>query len=975
MVGCDHPAQLIQRLDAASMEQWKQTDAASVHQLQQNEALWIPFGQMAGLVLKNALLHPPIVPIAGMDGQPQRALSLLAPQADKVKATLLLCLGCQHAELRAVASSVIATCSVSLDGVQPALHISSWPQLVPALIHNLQSSNGNTSAIVEGSLTTVRKMMEDGPTEIDSESLDALVPLLLRFLASSDERSKVSALQSLVACHSDEMMPSALVVNFSEYLAGISALATDPSLLVRKWVCRSIVTLLELRTEYLQDHMAAISQFMLQQTDTVYNNPQQYQQPTTTPSAVALEACEFWLTFANLDDDVCPPAMVETVGSLLAQLVPTLLRNMVYLPDQRIELQAQNELDQKEEQHPSGMKPVFHKTRNKHGGGSGGAESGATGKGEESDSDDENDEGDDDFDDDEGNEWTLRKCAAASLDSLANLYGAEAMLPPLLPALEQGLASPNPWVQEASILALGAIADGCRDEMNAHMAQLHSYLMNHLAAPESPATLPQVKCIAAWTIGRYAAWVVEQVQTGAQGHLLAQLTEVFLERLKDRNRKVQAACVSAFGVLMEAAGDLMAPYLEPVFQALAWALARYKGRSLVILFDTLGIMADFVGPTIAEKNLPGIYIPPLLHMWDRLAKEDPTDRTLLPLTESIASIALTSGMNYQPFAMETFNNAMGMIETVTLLLVSGDTENEEDYDPIVCATDVLDGLTEGLGGNFAALVSSSDRYGAQFNNVLYTLSKHDAAGVRMSAFALLGDLARNAPSLIESALPQLLPEAIQNVDPIHHSVCNNAVWAIGEICVKCGGNPAPLEPFAATLLQQLIGLLMGYGAGRGIPGLAENAAATVGRLALVNPNFVAPDLPRFLMGWCDGMAKIVDPNERRDAFEGFIKAVYANPQCIQNAAANVSDPIASILFALVSWHMPPQEETEYEHVSDLLNGNYAFQPFPPHEAELGTKLVQLIRDIKTSVGEEPWSTVQKNLPVNVRRLLREAYQL
>lgn len=969
LVGSDQPAQLLPRIDPAHMEQWKQTDMSSALRLQQDESMWTPFGQMAGLVLKNALLHPPIM----VDMRP---LSLMAPQADDVKATLLVCLSCQHTELRAVASSIIATCSVSSDGVQPALHIQSWPQLIPHLVHNLQPEANASPTTIEGCLTTVRKMMEDGPRELSQETLDALVPLLLRFLQVPDERSKVSALQSLVACHSDDMMPSALVMHFADYLSSLSALATDPSAQVRKWVCRSIVTLLELRTEYLQEHMAAISQFMMQQTALDANILQHPPSTAATDaSTVALEACEFWLTFASLDDEACPTSMVETVGGLLPQLVPILLQDMVYLPEQRIDLQAQNELDMEEQPHAGGMKPVFHKTRNKHGGG-----------GKDDDDTDGGSDGDDDLDDEEGNEWTLRKCAAASLDTLSNLYGAAAILPPLLPVLEQGLASPDAWVQEASILALGAIADGCREEMNAHMAQLHPYLMNHLAAPEAPNNLPQVKSIAAWTIGRYATWAVEQVQTGMQGHLLAQMTEVFIQRLNDRNRKVQVACVSSFGMVMETAGDLMAPYLEPVFQGLMAALARYQGRSLVILFDTIGIIADFVGPAIAEGHLPSIFVPPLMQMWDGLAKNDPTDRTLLPLMESLASIALTSGMNFQPYALETFNNAMAMIESVTLLLfTSGEKiENDEDADPIVCATDVLDGLAEGLGGNFAALVFSSDRYGPQFPSMLHTLCKHEVPGVRMSALALLGDLARNAPTVIETALAQLLPEAIANCDPVQHSVCNNAVWAVGEICVRCGDNPAPLEPFAAPFLQKLIALLMGNGVvmggsmgsrGSSIPGLAENAAGAVGRLANVNPNFVAPELPRFLLGWCDGLAKISDPTERRDGFEGLVKALYANPQCIQSAAANVADSIVSILFALVSWHMPPQEETDYDRINELLTGDYAFQPFPQHEAELENKLVQLVREIRTSVGEETWTKVQSQLPVNVRRLLREAYNL
>jgi transportin-1 len=241
----------------------------------------------------------------------------------------------------------------------------------------------------------------------------------------------------------------------------------------------------------------------------------------------------------------------------------------------------------------------------------------------------------------------------------------------------------------------------------------------------------------------------------------------------------------------------------------------------------------------------------------------------------------------------------------------------------------------------------------------------------MSAFALLGDLAKSAPTIIEAALPELLEEAIASLDPVNPSVCNNAVWAIGEVCVRCGENPGPLEPFAPALMQHLIALLMGNdldGSGRGIAitGIAENAAATTGRLAMVNANFVSADLSRFLMGWCEAMAKVVDPKERRDAFTGFIRAVYANPNAIQTATSNVADAISAILFAVVSWHMS-------SHEGDFIN--VQFEPFPHSEAELGNALSKLLKDIKSSVGDETWENVQKQLPVNVRRLLREAYQL
>ena len=814
--------------------------------------------------------------------------------------------------------------------------------------------------------STVRKIFEDGPEELNSEQLDNLVPVLLQFLSSPNERFKIAALQSLVACLSDGILPNALVLHFQQYLTGLSHLAQDPSATVRQWVCRSMNTLLELRTEYIQEHMSSICEFMLASTS------------DQAHPLVALEACEFWLTVASLPDSVGSSEMLETVGAILPRLVPVLVRCMVYVAEKRQELLLLNEMDLQEQQPEQALRPVFHRSRAKAVGGGGTLVDGQEGDEGQDDGDTDEDD-DDDAMDDEDNEWTLRKCAAASLDSLANIYGGEPMLPCLLPTLQEGLASSDPWVQEASILALGAIAEGCPEEMEEHLGQLHPYLMNHLASAEAPNNLAQVKVIAAWTIGRYATWAVEQVQTGTHGDLLAQMTQVFILRLTDCNRRVQVACCSAFGVVMETAGDLMAPYLEPVFEALVGALTRYQGRSRLMLFDVLGTMADFCGPAIAEGNLPRIYMPTLMRLFDGLAKNDVSDRTLLPLMESIASIALASEMNFQPYALECFENAMGVIESMTLLLTtSGEKiENEEDVDPIICAIDLLDGLVEGIGEHFGSLVSSSKRFGQHFLSVVLAMCKHDIAGVRMSALALVGDLARSSPAMLEPALPQLLQEAIVNMDPVQPSLSSNAVWAIGEVCVRCEGNSAVLKPFAPAIMQNLIALLMGNGAGAGergvdIPGLAENAAACTGRLAKVNPEFVAPELPRFLLGWCDGMAKVNDPTERRDAFQGFVHCVYANPQAIQQAAANVTDAIASVLFAIVTWHLPTEMADQY---AALLTGDYKFRPFPPAEHELELALGRLIQDMKSSVGEDTWHLVQKALPVNVRRLLREAYGL
>jgi hypothetical protein len=468
LVGSNRPEHMLQQINPDDLESWRQANTTTALRLGSDPGMWIPFGQMGGLILKNALLRPPIQ-------QTGKSMSIDSDVANHLKVTLLYGLSLSRAELHNVVSSIIATTSVSPDGVQPFLHISQWPQLMPSLLQIIQAgiSNADTS-LLQGSLSTIRKMMEDGPTEIPTQHLDSLVPLLLNLFRVNDENSKVAALQSLVACLAAGLIPSALVMQFHDYFQGLSQLASDPSFKVRKWVCRSINTLLELHTHYLQPHMASICQFMLQATSLIPSD--------TNDDSVAVEACEFWLLFATLDETRLTSDMIETVEHLLPQLIPVLLNDMVYSYDQKIEIQAQNEVDLEAKEQ---MKPVFHKTKHKHDGHDSG----------------DPDEDDDDLDDDD-NEWTLRKFAGASLDSMANLYGAGPILPALLSTIQQGLSSGDPWVQEASILALGAIADGCREEMNVHMGELYPYLMNLLAVPESPQALPQVKCICAWTVGR-----------------------------------------------------------------------------------------------------------------------------------------------------------------------------------------------------------------------------------------------------------------------------------------------------------------------------------------------------------------------------------------------------------------------------------------------------------------------------------------
>lgn len=703
--------------------------------------------------------------------------------------------------------------------------------------------------------------------------------------------------------------------------------------------------------------MLPVSQFMLRAT-------------ADADEEVALEACEFWLVFSTLDESTCTPEMIAAVESVLPQLLPTLVKSMVYSEESKEDLLEQNAADELEvEDRDQDIAPVFHRSKTK---GGGRKDDGGESDGEEDDDDDEEDDGMDDE-----REWTVRTCAAASLDGLAAAMPSTSILPILLPILQECLVHADPWVREAGILALGALETGCGDEMCQHLNQLHPYLMNQVTSMD---TLPQVVCVSCWTLGKYSHWAVEQTASGNQPYLVERMTEAIVGRILDKNRKVQMASCSALGTIVENAQDLMIPFLEPIYKSLVMALQRHRTRALLVTLETFGAIAETIGPATGEGSLPSIYIPPLINMWRERGKANPMDRVLLPLMESLASIAVSIGINFQPWVLEVYEGAMGTINTA-LMTLSAKIYTDEEADPIVCATDVLDGLVEGLGENFAELLSSSSQYHKDhFVSLLSFLVSHDVDGVRMSAFALMGDLAKQCPAVLQDGMSELITEAISCIDPFHPSVCNNAVWALGEVVIKCLGNPTALEPYAEEIVQNLISLIMGslYGGqddedeedGNPIAGLIENASTTMGRMAKVNPGFVAKDLARFLNGWMNGCSKISDMTERVDAFEGLLLSIQANPLCIKQASANLDDTINGLLFAILSWHIPEEKLSP-----SILVGEYVFTPFPPQYSDLYHKLGTFLHQLKDGLALEEWESVTNHLPVNVRRLFREQYNI
>jgi transportin-1 len=312
---------------------------------------------------------------------------------------------------------------------------------------------------------------------------------------------------------------------------------------------------------------------------------------------------------------------------------------------------------------------------------------------------DSDDEDDDLGDDSNLSDWNLRKCSAAALDILANVFKDE-ILPILLPILKDTLFHEQWVVKESGILALGAIAEGCMSGMIPHLPELIPFLIGCLSDKKA-----LVRSITCWTLSRYAHWVVSQ----PHDQYLKPLMEELLKRILDANKRVQEAACSAFATLEEEACTELVPYLGFILKTLVFAFSKYQHKNLLILYDAIGTLADSVGHHLNKPEYINLLMPPLIQKWNMLKDED---KDLFPLLECLSSVATALQSGFLPYCEPVYRRCISLIQqTLNQDLVSTTSPGQydsPDKDFMIVALDLLSGLAEGLDMHIESLVTSSN---------------------------------------------------------------------------------------------------------------------------------------------------------------------------------------------------------------------------------------------------------------------------
>ncbi|ORY20216.1 ARM repeat-containing protein [Neocallimastix californiae] len=710
--------------------------------------------------------------------------------------------------------------------------LESWPEILPSLDKLLDHPE---TYVVEASINAIEKICEDNTRQLNEDTnkpLFYMIPKIIKLFENPSAKVRRDAIKCIN--HFITTNSEALNANINNYVQGLYQRTSDTDPEVRKYLCQSIVNILDAYPNQLIPEFENVVNFMLYCTN-------------DEDESVALEACEFWLVFAEKYE------LSQYIEPYLPKIVQILLKSMVY-NEEEIEMLDQDDNNQDTDQD---IKPMHHKSKNAHG------------MGEEKDDEDEDD---DDDDDEYAYEWNLRKCAAYTLDEFSSLYSNN-LLEILLPPLQEKLNSQDWKDNECAILALGAIAEGCGESMEPYLPEMMKFLIQNLNNPK-----PLVRSITCWTISRYCQWGMNY-QEGGNKIFFVPIVEGILNTLLDSSKRVQEASCSALITLIEESNGDIIQFMNPIIEKLGQAFNIYQSRNLLILYNAIGTLAESFGEAINTQEFVNLIMQPLVKRWSMLNDDD---HDLFPLLECISYIAIGMGQGFLPFADQIWKRCLTLIETTIHMAeasANGIIDDYVDKDFIVVSLDLLSGIIQGLGASASQVIEPT--LDAFLSIELYCL-KDSMADVQQSAYALLGDLAINVFQYIKPYLNEIFTDVVNETIPneerlaLSSSVYNNAIWATGEIALK---NGAETSPYVSKLLENFIPLIQAVYTPNN---LKENLAITIGRLGLVCHDIVAPLLQHFFIPWCAALRNTADNEEKISAFLGMCNLIQANPNAVSN---------------------------------------------------------------------------------------------
>ncbi|GAB5361405.1 hypothetical protein AAMO2058_000710700 [Amorphochlora amoebiformis] len=768
----------------------------------------------------------------------------------QVKDTILRSIGDENQRIRVTVGSILAT-------IAKLEQCEGWQMWISMLGRNLDNPN---ILVQDGAMIVVQTLLEDcvvNLIELYPREMEGLMVKLLAKMKSSSERIRQSAVTSIGFLIHPKMTPG-LKHQMEVFVENLIKLGRDECDKVLAVLCCAFTALLEAGVKALKVRFKDALEVLVGLSG--HKN-----------ELVSYNACEFWATllkpanqprsdwFASEQGMMRQGALAKALAPHLKNLVPQLLKAMAYMEG---ELASMG--DEKDAHVPDNAKDIAprhaRQSEIKFG-------FKASLKYSISTSD--------------TCEWSLRKSSANSLDELSVLVGSE-LLPVLLPLIN-ALLNHKEWIRrESAVLALGAVASGCKVGIQKHLGEIFHFLIN--LAKDDRALIRRITC---WTLSRYSVFFLTD-QTDKK--FLRPLMTTLLERMVDSNKKVQKAACSSMAKLHDLASrppnssQKLSAFLDPIATQLAVCLAKYQQANLHTLYDCIAAVAKAQGARFCQAKYLEILVPKLLRNWSNM---EAGNYGLFPLLECLSAISLAAGKLFLPYAKVIFPQCIRLIQQNLKSLnhqrrqsehkfkrgdahAASDFQKFEGAESIVCCVELAGCICRACGHLSTQLADPK-----AILETLFECMVDEDPTVRQSAMAWLGDITCVAPQFIAAYFPTIVRAVLKNLDPRFPSVCSNAAWAVGEAAVRLG--PRSFGPFAEGIMGKLIPVVVNP---KLDANLLHNTAITISRMGLVCPDDVCLHLEHFGKNWCQNLVGIDQQREAEMAYRGLCNVVSKRPHAM-----------------------------------------------------------------------------------------------
>ncbi|KAF7276137.1 hypothetical protein GWI33_010894 [Rhynchophorus ferrugineus] len=772
-------------------------------------------------------------------------------------------------------------------------NLKNWPELVPSLLKMLAAQNEYSEVALITLFKTCEDLINSQKTQdeiyrVTKEVFPEFVGYLLKEQCVI-QQDIIRLTNQFLQDYYPIMKQS---LDLTVYLRNVILLANTEDIELQKYICHTFVIYVDKQEEALLPHLHDVIMYLMEKNK-------------HEDAEIALQACEFWLATTKL------PTCKEILNPHIEKLLPILLKNMKYSQTELNILKDSLGADSNNKDLAKDISPFHMRERNSQ-------------ADDEyfSDEDDIEEQGDD-FDDFYMG-WTLRKCSAASLDSLAVKFG-EDLLPLLIPYISEMLNSTDYLIKESAILALGAIAEGCMNGLKTQLPELINFLQTSMTNEHSV-----VRVITCWTLSRYVSWI-NNVKPDVPDMYFVPIMLLLLKHFVDDNKRVQRAAISAFCIFQEEAQTKLVPYISIIIEGFLRGFERLQCRSLYLLYDAIGALAQSVGNRLSEQQYVSKLLPPLMHKFTE--SDSYYDDHFIAVLECLANVIPALEGSFLPYAEIVFCHCLQLIND-TLVSCINYQENPNEYDPpdkesMSVAHDVLYSMALGLKTHFVKFVTNSNLV-----FLLYTTIQDSSNLIRQTSIALYGELVTLCYPFVSANIGEYIPLIIKNLDEHSDVVCNNAAWVIGRMCSVMGAN---IQPYVPDIVRHFVHILRDPAVART---MHQSVAISLCSIFFVAPDVSVPDLDLVLKNCCMLIRNVRDSDEKDLAFRGLCQVVVRRPEFTKNYFIYFCD-------AAASW--------------------FNIRP------DLKDTIKSVLFSFKMQCGEENWAQFHGTFPDPLKARLRDLY--